>query len=235
MCGRYQLATPRANIVDEFKTILSPDLDGYAVSGRYNIAPTQPVAVVVAQKDGGADGSRLLTAMRWGIIPRWMKPQPSGKPPAGWINARSETAATKPAFRGAYKYRRCLVPASGFYEWHKQDNGSKQPYLIRSADDGLMALAGLWETWRPPDGSELDTVTILTTSPNRMMAEIHDRMPVILEPEHWDAWTTAQPADTGPLTDLLKPADDGRLYRVAVSSRVNSPRHDDPACAAVLP
>lgn len=224
MCGRYALTADRRAIIDEFGARLADDLDPLHVTERYNIAPTQPVAVIVPQTEG-----RLLTAMRWGIVPQWMKPEAGGKPPAGWINARAETAADKPAFHGAFKYRRCLVPASGFYEWAKRD-GSKQPYYVRSAEDRLLAFAGLWETWTPPDGSELDTVTILTTEPNAMMAELHDRLPVVLDPGDYDRWMATPPEEAESLTELLRPAPDGTLSKTPVSRRVNSPKHDDPAC-----
>ena len=224
MCGRYALTPDRETVLTEFDAQPVGDLDHLRVTERYNIAPTQPVAVVVPGERG-----RRLTAMRWGIIPQWMKSEDGGKPPAGWINARAETAAEKPAFRGAFKYRRCLVPASGFYEWAKRD-GSKQPYYIQAADDRLLAFAGLWETWTPPDGSELDTVTILTTTPNAMMAELHDRMPVVLEPEAHDAWMTTPPEDATTLRRRLGPAAEGTLSKTPVSRRVNRPKHDDPAC-----
>ena len=224
MCGRYALTLDRETVLTAFNAQPVGDLDHLRVTERYNIAPTQPVAVVLPGQRG-----RRLTAMRWGIIPQWMKPEEGGKPPAGWINARAETAAEKPAFRGAFKYRRCLVPASGFYEWAKRD-GSKQPYYIQSADDRLLAFAGLWETWTPPDGSELDTITILTTTPNAMMAELHDRMPVVLEPEAHDAWMTTPPEDATTLRRRLGPAAEGTLSKTPVSRWVNRPKHDDPAC-----
>ena len=225
MCGRYALTPDREVIVDEFNTQLAGDLDHLRVAGRYNIAPTQAVAVIVPHREG-----RLLTAMRWGDHPAMDEAGGGGaKPPAGWINARAETAADKPAFRGAFKYRRCLVPASGFYEWAKRD-GFKQPYYIQPADDRLLAFAGLWETWTPPDGSELDTVTILTTEPNEMMSELHDRMPVVLDRGVYDRWMTTPPEQAKSLTDLLTPAPEGTLEKVPVSRWVNSPKHDDPAC-----
>ena len=224
MCGRYALTPDREVIVDEFNTQLAGDLDHLRLAGRYNIAPTQAVAVIVPHRKG-----RLLTAMRWGILPQWVKPEEGGKPPAGWINARGETAAEKPAFRGAFRYRRCLVPASGFYEWAKRD-GSKQPYYVRPADERLLAFAGLWETWTPPDGGELDTVTILTTEPNEMMSELHDRMPVVLDRADYNRWMTTPPEDAKSLTDLLTPAPEGTLEKIPVTRRVNSPKNDDPAC-----
>ncbi|MEM6852920.1 MAG: SOS response-associated peptidase [Planctomycetota bacterium] len=234
MCGRFSLTPDRASIVDEFNIGVVTDLDHINVTERYNVAPTQPVAVVLPPPAGRADAGRVLTAMRWGIIPQWMKPQPSGKTPPGWINARAETAPTKPAFRGAFKYRRCVVPASGFYEWEKRSDGPKQPWLIRAADDKTMGFAGLWETWCPPDGSELHTVTILTTGPNTMMREIHGRMPVILDPEDYDRWMTIEPARAHELEGLLAPAIDGTVYKTAITTRVNSVRHDDPECWSTL-
>lgn len=226
MCGRYSLTPSRASIVDEFNIGVVTGLDQVRpVAERFNIAPTQNVAVV--RNRGGA---RELVAMRWGIIPKWMKPQKNGKPPAGWINARGETAAEKPAFRAAFKRRRCLVLASDFYEWAKLDDDSKQPYLLAPADGRTMGFAGLWETWCPPDGGELHTVTILTTAPNAMMAEIHDRMPVILDPEDFDRWMRTEEENAGELVELLRPAPDGTLGKLAVSKLVNKPSNDVAAC-----
>lgn len=142
MCGRHSL-TPN---LDEFDIGVRADPDHVEITDRYNIAPTQPVAVVVPTPSK----QRMLTAMRRGIIPQWMKPTAKGKPPAGWINARAETASAKPAFSGAFKYRRCIVPAMGFYEWEKRVDGPKQPWLMRGADDKTLSFAGQWETWCHP-------------------------------------------------------------------------------------
>lgn len=234
MCGRYRLDAAVDEVAAAFDAEPSPDLEHVRVAERYNIAPTQGVAVVVPRPDGSAGPDRLLTAMRWGIIPQWMKPEEGGKPPAGWINARAETAAEKPAFRGAFKYRRCVVPATGFYEWQKPesgpDRGHKVPHAVAPADGGCLGFAGLWETWSAPDGSKLDTVTILTTAPNAEMRELHDRMPVVLDPADHDRWMTTPPEEAPSLTTLLRPAPDGTLEATPVSRRVNNPRHDDASC-----
>jgi putative SOS response-associated peptidase YedK len=216
-------------VVQQLAIRLVTNLEGVpSVFERYNIAPTQAVAVVLPCEQG-----RSLTAMRWGFIPQWMKPEDEGIPP-GWINARSETAATKPTFRAAFKYRRCLVPASGFYEWAKSGGRAKQPYLIHPGKDELICFAGLWETWSSSDGSHLNTVTILTTDANPTLKAIHHRMPVVLRSEDYDRWIMTDPSRAASLTDLLQPADERMLDHVAVSRRVNSPRHDDPGCHEIV-
>jgi len=245
MCGRYTLSQTQS-MADYFQ-LDEPEMAA-DLPPRFNIAPSQPVPVVFQDS-----GKRQLLVMRWGLIPQWMKPLDGNKPPAGWINARSETADTKPAFRGAYKYRRCLIPADGFYEWPRDSagkkTGGKQPHLIRRADDGLFAFAGLFEWWCPPDGSELPTCTILTTKANQTLAPIHDRMPVILEPEDHTPWLTSAPAPGSDHTpeiskranqaDFLFPPSggggEGRLYTTPVSTRVNQTQHDDPSCMAPAP
>ena len=183
MCGRYTLSQTH-EVAQHFR--LSDVLRMQDLPVRFNIAPTQPVAVVFHERN-----HPQLLMMRWGLVPAWMKPDEGNKLPAGWFNARAETVDQKPAFKGAYRYRRCLIPADGFYEWQTAGTGSrrvKQPHLIRTADEGLFAFAGLFEWWSSPDGSELPTCTVLTTTPNELMAPLHDRMPVILEPEDYDRW-----------------------------------------------
>ena len=156
--------------------------------------------------------------------------------PAGWFNARAETLNEKPAFRGAYRYRRCLIPADGFFEWPRRD-GTKvkgaAPHLIRPADDGLMAFAGVFEWWSSPDGSELPTCAVVTTTPNALMAGLHDRMPVILQPEDHARWIDMREGNDP--RDLLRPAPDGTLYATEVGPRVGNVRHDDPACLEPAP
>ncbi len=222
MCGRYTLSH-QTDVARQFK--LFEPARAADLPPRYNIAPTQPVPVVFRE-----DGHRQLLIMRWGLIPFWMKPDEGNRVPAGWINARAETAATKPAFRAAFKYRRCLLPADGFYEWKRLDDKRKQPYLIRQADGGLFAFAGLYEWWTSPDGSELPTCTILTTRANRTLATLHHRMPVILQPEDYDRWLDSPDRPPDEVAELLAPAPDGILEPIAVSRHVNNPRHDDPKC-----
>jgi putative SOS response-associated peptidase YedK len=149
------------------------------------------------------------------------------------LNARSETIADKPAYRDAFKSRRCLIPADGFYEW-KTEGKAKQPFHFGLKDDGIFALAGIWERWKDPKGSMLETCSILTTSPNALMEGIHDRMPVIVRPEDYDLWLNPGFKNTGDLADLLKPYDASQMKRYAVSTRVNSVKFDDPECAASI-
>ena len=212
MCGRFALAATGEEVAAHYDLIEVP----YVVP-RFNVAPTQPVAAVRLNQRG----ERELTFFQWGLIPSWSKdPSIASK----LINARCETAADKPSFRAAFKRRRCLLPATGFYEWRKQ-NGGKQPMYIHPAGGGLMSLAGLWEIWQSPDGGELETCTILTTSPNTLMEPIHNRMPVIVDPLDYGTWLAPDtPADQ--LQHLLRPFDDDRLAAYPVSTAVNKPQND---------
>jgi putative SOS response-associated peptidase YedK len=205
-----------------------PAFDERLIVPRYNIAPTQPIVVVRE----GAKGRELIP-VRWGLIPWWAK---DIKALPLMVNARAEQIAERPAFRDAYKYRRCLVPASGFYEWQPRGKGPKQPFLARprsadQRDDNLLAFAGLWETWHGADGSEIDSATIIVTDANASLATIHDRMPVIVAPEDFETWLSrdTDPADAGA---LLKPAADDLLSLIPVSTRVNSADNDNPTLIA---
>ena len=169
MCGRYSLTASPEEIRALFGYDEQPNFPP-----RYNIAPMQPIAIVTAEH-----GKRGFLLARWGLIPSWVKD------PAGFsllINARGETAAEKPAFRGAMRHRRCLVPANGFYEWGKASSGPKQPYWVAPADGRLVAFAGIWETYAAADGSEIDTGAILTVDSNEAVAQVHHRMPIIIPP-----------------------------------------------------
>ncbi len=190
------------------------------LSPRYNIAPSQQAPVVRADAAGG----RTLGLLRWGLIPSWAKEAKIGY---RMINARAETVAEKPAFRSAFRHRRCLVPADGFYEWRKQGT-VKQPTRITRADGAPFAFAGLWERWRAPDGALIDSFTIITTAANELLRPIHERMPVILDPADFGPWLEAGGVER------LVPYTDAKLEAVPVSTRVNSPKHDDPACIAPL-
>lgn len=190
---------------------------------RFNVAPTQPVGVVLPEAAG-----RRFTLMRWGLIPSWAEDAKIG---SRLINARADTIATKPAFRAAFKERRCLVVADGFYEW-QATNGQKQPYLIHKADDRPFAFAGLWERWRDPQGSPIESCTIVTTDANEMMRPIHERMPVILRPDDYDRWMDPEAKTPESLQSLLRPYPDGDLVATPVSTRVNNVRNDGPECAA---
>ncbi|MDY7108582.1 MAG: SOS response-associated peptidase [Planctomycetota bacterium] len=231
MCGRYALMSDPELLVELFALASLPVL-----KPRYNIAPTQQAPIVRApgasgKGQGGDEGRRRLDFLHWGLIPSWAKDPSMG---ARMINARSETAAEKPAFRSAMRRRRCLVPADAFYEWQKRAGG-KQPYCIRMRDGSPFAFAGLWERWEPPEGEgeetePVESFTILTTTPNAVMKKLHDRMPVIIPREAYDLWLDETVQDPAKLEKLLSPVSGGLLEVYPISRRINSPRHDDPAC-----
>jgi putative SOS response-associated peptidase YedK len=169
--------------------------------------------------------------MRWGLVPSWAKDISMG---VKLINARAESLAEKPAFRDAFRARRCLVPTNGFYEWNKNQltaAGKKQPYHFGMADDSVFALAGLWERWKQPAGDWLLSFTIITTTANQLMQEVHDRMPAIIAPEAYDRWLDPGFGNAGDLMELLQPYPASRMRRYAVSTRVGSVKNDDPECA----
>jgi len=215
MCGRFALTFPPDILRRYFSYTDFPNFPP-----RYNIAPTQPIAIM--RRDDA--GVRRFALVRWGFIPGFVKDL-KGFPLL--INARSESLADKPSFRNAYKRRRCLVLADGFYEW-RRDGKAKQPFLIRRADREPLALAGLWECWHAPDGSEIDTACIITCMANATMAAVHDRMPAILAPELFEAWL--DPATpSGEITPMIRPLTKGALEIFPVCSRVNSVANDDPS------
>ncbi len=216
MCGRYTLRTPVETLAEEFG-ITGPLPE---VQPRYNVAPTQEVVAVLTEDD-----ERHLEMLRWGLIPSWADDPAIGN---RMINARSETAAQKPSFRSAFRKRRCLILADGFYEWQKTGNG-KQPYYIHMEDGSLFAFAGLWEVWSG-DGEEIRSCTILTTSANEMVGKIHHRMPVILPPENYELWLDPDMGEAEPLLDLLRPYPDDVMVAYPVSRLVNSPSNDDERC-----
>ncbi len=226
MCGRFVLIAPGETLIEQFT--LNPDVIPSLsnLAPRYNIAPTQPVLAVRLAPDSG---ERELALFRWGLIPSWAKDLSIG---SRLINARSETVTDKPSFRAAFKRRRCLIPADGFYEWQRQGN-KKQPIYIHSHDDRPFALAGLWETWQGGDGSVIDSCTILTTEPNELMGPIHNRMPVILEPPDYDLWLHAEP-DPDQGLHLLRPYPAPKMRTYPVSTLVNNPRNDSPDCIQPL-
>lgn len=214
MCGRYTLKTPVEALAEKFGVEETPD-----IAPSYNIAPTQDVAAVLSE-----DGKRKLDVLHWGLIPSWADdPQIGGR----MINARAETVAEKPSFRSAFRHRRCLIPADGFYEWRKT-GGGKQPHYIRMGDGSPFAFAGLWERWR--NGREIRSCIIITTGANELVGEVHDRMPVILHPEDYDLWLDPDFDERDPLTTLLKPYPADEMEAYPVSRYVNSPSNDDPAC-----
>lgn len=226
MCGRYTLKTGRKKIAETFEVDDLPEL-----SPRYNLGPTQDGLVL---RTGDAPGTRTAALLRWGLIPSWMK---DGARAPLLINARSETVASKPAFRDALKRRRCLVVADGFYEWSRR-GALKQPFYLTINRGEPFAMAGLWERWQPPDAGPdqtLESFTIITTAANEVLAPFHDRMPVILDPEFYEDWLNPLLVDTHALQPLFKPYAATRMFARAVSPRVNNVRHDDAACLDPLP
>jgi putative SOS response-associated peptidase YedK len=215
MCSRYSLTSPPEAVRAYFAT-----RNGLEFPPRYNIAPTQPVLIVRRSPVG----EREQHLVRWGLIPSWVK---DPREFTTIINARSETAAEKPSFRGALRHRRCLVPTTGFYEWTGKP-GAKQPHLIRPRDGGVMAMAGLAEHWVGADGSELETMAILTTSANATMQPIHDRMPVIIAPQHFETWLDCTSGSAISAESLLSAAPAGLLEVVDVSPLLNNPRNEGP-------
>ncbi len=216
MCGRFALFASGDELAERFQLPEAPPFEP-----RYDIAPAQAVAAVRA-----SDGGMALSLLRWGLIPSWAKDLAIGNK---LLNARSETVAEKPSFRSAFKHRRCLIPASGFYEWQKLGAGHKQPYFIRPRDGRPLALAGLWECWHDPQGEPVETCTILTTEANELMRPLHDRMPVLIDPASDGAWLDAH-APVDALRALFVPSPSERLEVIAVGPWVSSVRNQGPQC-----
>ncbi len=217
MCGRYVL--DNEGIIAFEKFARSEEAAGL-IRPRFNIAPTQKAPVVLSPPGAEQPVLRLLS---WGLLPAWAKDAGMA---SKLINARGETLADKPSFRSSFKSSRCLVPASGFYEWRK-DGARKTPFYIRRTDSPAFAMAGLYSRWRSPEGEERDTYTIITTAANSALAGLHERMPVILEPADWDRWLGSAPAELAELQDLLRPCPAELMSLREVSPRVNSPRIDE--------
>ncbi len=236
MCGRFRLARKKEILEECFgaECALSPqhadtrragDPDDAEWAARYNVAPGQQIAVVCQDP---IEPVRRLERLRWGLVPWWAK-----EPTIGYkmINARAETAAERPAFGDALLARRCLVPADGFYEW-KREGKQKLPFCFAMADDAVFAFAGLWERWRSPEGQTLDSCAILTTEPNELMRNVHDRMPVILPPESYELWLDPGFHKLSGLRPLLRTYPAAGMRRYRVSERVNYVQNDDAECAA---
>jgi putative SOS response-associated peptidase YedK len=216
MCGRFTLAIDPADLQDSFPEFTFPS----QITPRYNIAPTQPILVLPN------DGTKKADFFTWGLIPSWAKDPVIG---SRLINARAETLAEKPSFRSAYKYRRCIIFADGFFEWQSiPGKTGKVPNLIRLKSGKPFALAGLWERWQSPDGSEIKSATIITTTPNELMAPIHDRMPVILPSHAYTRWLGVSPQFPVDLKDLLVPFPAGEMRAFHVKTLVNNPGEDRP-------
>lgn len=216
MCGRFSQQRPASELAEIFAA--EPLAD--ELGARFNVAPTDDALVVVQR-----DERRAITAYRWGLVPHWAADLKAG---SRMFNARAETITASPAFREAFKRRRCVVPVDAFYEW-KREGSVRQPYAIAREDGRALAIAGLWAGWHDP---EIDAVrrtfTIVTTTPNGQIADLHDRMPVILADDAWERWLEPTPADPGELVGLLGPIDDIALRIYAVSRAVNDVRRDGP-------
>jgi len=223
MCGRFTLGATAADLARQFDLATIP-----AWTPRYNIAPSQAVPAVIQIRETAARESRPF---RWGLVPSWAKDPTIGN---RMINARSETAATKPTFRKSFRERRCLILADGFYEW-KREGSRKQPFYIKLRDGEPFAFAGLWDHWHPSDGQPLETCTILTTAPNAVLQPIHDRMPVILPPTAYSVWLDPAMRDVESVQALLTPYSGEGMIAYPVSTRVNRPANDSPDLVESLP
>ena len=221
MCGRFTLTVDPGQLQDAFPWVEFPE----DISQRFNIAPSQPVAVIPN------DGLNRVDFFNWGLIPFWAKDPKIGN---RMINARAETIAEKPSFRGSFKYKRCLVLADGFYEWRKEPGSkTKTPMYLRLKDRKPFAFAGLWDNWHAKDGSEIRTCTIITTEPNLLVKDIHNRMPVILPKNVYQDWLQEGENDQSQLQSFLKPYPAEQMEAFPVSRYVNSPQNDSPEC--ILP
>lgn len=215
MCSRYSLTSPSEAVRSYFH------YDNEAVfPPRYNIAPSQPVAIVRTTPKGG----RELALVRWGLIPHWVKDPRNMRL---MVNARAETAAEKPSFRAAMRHRRCLVPTDGYYEW-AGSAGARRPFLIRPRTGGPLAMAGIFENWLGADGSEIESMAILTVAANRTLAPLHDRMPAIIAPQDFDAWLDCSSGSSIAASAMLAPAPEDLLELIEVSRKLNNPRNEGP-------
>ncbi|MCG8406769.1 MAG: SOS response-associated peptidase [Phycisphaerales bacterium] len=223
MCSRFSLKARLQELAEEFGLLGIDEL-----MPRYNIAPTQNVPIV--RKFAG-EYCRRLDSLRWGLVPSWANDLKIG---TRMINARSETVTEKPAFREAIRRRRCLVPATGFYEWKPEPGAGgkprKQPYLFHRCDDRVFAFAGLWDEWRDQEGTSVETFTILTTEPNKLVRPCHNRMPAIIDRDGYDLWLDPDTVDARELTPLLRSWPSDAFACSAVSTFVNNPRNEGPAC-----
>lgn len=218
MCGRYALYAAGERIARQFRLEAVPGLDA-----RYNLAPGQSLAVVTE----GRGHDRQLRFMRWGLVPGWSK---TPTVPYSTINARAETVAEKPVFRTAFRRRRCLIPASGWYEW-QHTAGGRQPWFIHARrGQELLALGGVWDHWEGVGAEPFDSVAIVVTAAAPALESIHDRMPVLIDPGDYEVWLDHENHDLDRLQALMQPAAEGRVQAVRVGTHVNSPKHDDPSC-----
>jgi putative SOS response-associated peptidase YedK len=218
MCGRFTNKAKPEQVKTEFKVEISnPNL----LQPRFNIAPSQMIDVVFEPET-----KRILAQLKWGLVPHWAKDSEIGN---RMINARAETITEKPSFREAFKSRRCIVPASGFYEWQKVERGAKQPFYFYLKEKEVFGFAGLWESWRDKTtGEELETCTIITTEANEVLKQVHERMPVILKAKDYDEWLNPKEKDTDRLQKLLAPYPAGEMDSHAVGTNVNHPNRNSP-------
>ena len=223
MCGRFNLRTPASELAAFFEIVFDSPLAETLVP-RFNIAPSQPVLVIGSHAE---NPSRTPMLVQWGLVPGWAKDPSLG---TRMINARGETVAEKPSFRAAFRHRRCLVPATGFYEWQRTDGPRKQPWHIHRRDEAPFAFAGIWEHWEAADGSVLQSCAIITTSPNPLLTGIHDRMPVVLSPSNYDRWINPLHQDCESLEALMVPCPTTELVADPVSDYVNRPGNDGQRC-----
>ena len=218
MCGRFTLTTPPESLFEQFG--LSGEIPG--ITPSYNVAPSREIPAVGAD----SEGERRLRLLRWGLVPHWAKDPEMGN---RMINARAESVAEKPTFKAAFRRRRCLILADGFYEWRREGgSGPKQPYYIKMSDGSPYAFAGLWESWER-DGEKIRSCAIITTEANELVADIHHRMPVILASEDYAAWLDADSGEDG-LLSLLVPYPSEEMEAYPVSTHVNRPVNDDSGC-----
>jgi len=239
VCGRYAASRNPDDLVEEFEVVDAPE---QALPPSWNVAPTQDVYAVLERAprdDKEAPARRRLQVARWGLVPSWAKDASIGN---RMINARMETVHEKPAFRRAFAGRRALLPADGYFEWYGEVKGKKQPFFIHPSDGGVLAMAGLYELWRDPsvpEDSDVDpwlwSVTVLTTSATDDVGRIHDRMPLLVERERYDAWLDPLSSDPDDLLELLVPAAPGRLEAYAVSRAVSSVKNNGPHLLDPLP
>jgi putative SOS response-associated peptidase YedK len=222
VCNRYRLTHSKQYLTERFQ---ASDDSGMEDHPRYNIAPTQQVLIV---REEQGEKVRHLTTMRWGLIPSWAKDMSIGNKT---LNARSETVTTTPAFRESILKKRCLIPADGFYEWRKMGS-VKQPYCFEVGDGEVFALAGLWDEWTSPDGEIIESCTILTTGPNSLVEDLHNRMPVIVPPEKYEQWLDPDVTNFEEIRDILKPYEATLMRRHTVSTKLNNSKNDDAESAA---
>jgi putative SOS response-associated peptidase YedK len=221
MCGRYAITTAPEAIRALFRYREQPNFPP-----RYNVAPTQPIPIVRL-----ANGERQFALVRWGLIPAWVK---DPKAFSLLINARGDSVLDKPAFRNAMRYRRCLIPADGFYEWQETGRGPRRPFFVRRKDGAPFAFAGLWECWMGPNGEEMETAAIVTTEASRSLRPIHPRMPVIVPPEAYDLWLDCTHVDAMTAAAAIAPAPDALLEAYPISTKVNRADNDDASLIAPL-